>query len=100
MEGARARTRGGHDGWQRRKGRRGGMRRTLGCLILLASVMVTFAVITALLVGRSLNSGASINWLVVTLSLVAAFVGYCVGMVLLTALPSSDAPRERGAGKP
>jgi hypothetical protein len=37
------------------------MRRALGCLILLASVMVTFAVITALLVGRSLNSGASIN---------------------------------------
>jgi hypothetical protein len=36
---------------------------------------------------------------VVTLSLVAAFVGYCVGMVLLTALPSSDAPRERGVGK-
>jgi hypothetical protein len=76
------------------------MRKTLGCLILLASVMVTFAVITALLVGRSLNSGASINWLVVTLSLVAAFVGYCVGMVLLTALPSSNPPRQRGAGKP
>ena len=76
------------------------MRRTLGCLILLASVTVTFAVITALLVGRSLNSGASINWLVVTLSLVAAFVGYCVGMVLLTALPFSNPPRQRGAGKP
>jgi uncharacterized integral membrane protein len=62
------------------------MRRIAGCGLLLASVIAIFVTIATALVGRTLNSGAALNLPLIGIILVVAFVGYCVGMALLTSI--------------
>lgn len=62
------------------------MRRIAGCGLLLASVIAIFVTIATALVGRTLNSGSPLNLPLIGIILVVAFVGYCVGMALLTSI--------------
>ncbi len=62
---------------------------------MLASAMAVFTVIGFLIVGGGLAVAASINWALIGPILAVAFVGYGVGLVLLTAIPSSDPTRRR-----
>ncbi|HEX8034408.1 MAG TPA: hypothetical protein VF510_11195 [Ktedonobacterales bacterium] len=68
------------------------MRRATGCLLLLASVMAAFTVIASALVGQTLTGASTINLPLDGAILLIAFVVYCVGMSLLSAIPS-DMPR-------
>jgi len=69
------------------------MRQGLGCLLMLAGAMACFTVIGFLVVGGGLNAAESINWALVGIVLAGAFVTFGVGLVLLTAIPSSDRAR-------
>lgn len=68
------------------------MRRAIGCLLLLASVIAAFTLVASVLVGQALTSSVSINLPLDGGILLAAFVVYCVGMSLLSSIPS-DMPR-------
>jgi hypothetical protein len=62
------------------------MRRVLGCLLLLASVMTLFVVIAAALVARALDPSAALNVPLIVGVLVLAFAAYLAGMMLLTSM--------------
>lgn len=62
------------------------MRRVAGCALLLASVVTIFVAIGTALVGRTLNAGAPLNVPLLVGIVLVAFLGYCVGMALLTSI--------------
>lgn len=62
------------------------MRRVAGCALLLASVITIFVTLATALVGRALDSGASLNISLIVAILLVAFLAYCVGMALLTSI--------------
>lgn len=68
------------------------VRRAIGCMFLLASVMAAFTVIASALVGQTLTGASNINLPLDGGILLVAFVIYCVGMSLLSSIPS-DMPR-------
>lgn len=68
------------------------MRRAIGCMLLLASVMAAFTVIASALVGQTLTGTSTINLPLDGGILLIAFIIYCVGMSLLSSIPS-DMPR-------
>lgn len=61
-------------------------------MLLLASVMAAFTVIASALVGQTLTSTSTVNLPLDGGILLIAFVVYCVGMSLLSSIPS-DMPR-------
>lgn len=64
------------------------MRRAIGCMLLLASVMAAFTVIASALVGQTLTGTSTINLPLDGGILLIAFIIYCVGMSLLSSIPS------------
>lgn len=68
------------------------MRRAIGCMLLLASVMAAFTVIASALVGQALTGASTANLPLDGGILLVAFVIYCIGMSLLSSIPS-DMPR-------
>ncbi len=62
---------------------------------MLAASMICFVTIGTLLAHAALLSDAAIDLRPVIAALVGAFVLYCVGIALLTAIPSSRAGRQR-----
>ncbi|MGZ3680312.1 MAG: hypothetical protein ACXWQR_17420 [Ktedonobacterales bacterium] len=69
------------------------MRRATGCVLLLVSVMAAFTVIASALVGQTLTGVSTINLPLDGGILIIAFVVYCVGMSLLSSIPS-DMPHQ------
>lgn len=67
------------------------MRKAIGCVLLLASVMAAFTVIASALVGQALTGASTPNLPFDAAILLIAFAVYCVGMSLLSSIPS-DAP--------
>lgn len=68
------------------------MRKGIGCAILLASVILSFTALGSVLVAEESDPGVPINFTGVGIALIVAFIGYCVGLNLLTAI-RSDGPR-------
>ncbi len=68
------------------------MRRAIGCTLLLASVIAAFTIIASALVGQALTGASPINLPLDGAILLIAFIVYCVGMSLLSSIPS-DMPR-------
>ncbi|GEM_PF-2499544 len=85
------------------------LRKGLGCLILLVSSIAAIAAIGAILLIQAMgertrsvpligglttssSSGQSVNVPLIVIILVVAFIGYIVGLGLLTAIPT-DRPR-------
>lgn len=64
------------------------MRRAIGCMLLLASVMAALTVIASALVGQTLTGASTINLPLDGGILLIAFIVYCVGMSLLSSIPS------------
>lgn len=68
------------------------MRRAIGCMLLLASVMAAFTIIASALVAQTLTGASTFNLPLYGGILLIAFIAYCVGMSLLSSIPS-DMPR-------
>jgi len=76
------------------------MRRGLGCVIMLASVVVCFAIIGTIIVGNGLGevkvgAGGGINLTQIWLVIGVSFIFYIIGLLLFTSIRSFD-PQPRG----
>ncbi|HLY32659.1 MAG TPA: hypothetical protein VKQ36_16675 [Ktedonobacterales bacterium] len=73
------------------------MRRALGCVIMLASVIFCFTVLGTIIAAAgfgdtAFGSGATINIGEVGLVLAVSFIAYMIGLILFTSIRRLDAP--------
>ncbi|GEM_PF-5093171 len=79
------------------------MRRALGCVIMLASVIFCLTVLGSIIAAAgfgdtAFGSGATINVGEVLLVLAISFIAYIIGLILFTSIRRFDTPPSRFQG--
>jgi hypothetical protein len=72
---------------------RSSIRKGIGCLFLFGSSVLAVTMVGAIFSDQVLHGGVGINGWLVAAVFGLAFVGYCLGLVLLTAIDSDPGPR-------